>query len=37
MRTFQFSDATSHKFWNIEISGSRFTVTDGKVGSSGQS
>jgi predicted DNA-binding WGR domain protein len=26
MRTFQFSDAKSHKFWNIEVSGSDFTV-----------
>jgi uncharacterized protein (TIGR02996 family) len=36
MRTFQFSDAKSHKFWNIEVSGSSFTVTYGKVGTSGQ-
>ena len=36
MRTFQFSDAKSHKFWNIEVSGSSFTVTYGKIGASGQ-
>ena len=36
MRTFQFSDAKSHKFWNIDISGSSFTVTYGKVGAAGQ-
>jgi uncharacterized protein (TIGR02996 family) len=36
MRTFQFSDAKSHKFWNIEVSGSSFTVTYGKVGAAGQ-
>ncbi len=37
MRTFQYSDAKSHKFWNIAVSGSSFTVTYGKVGSAGQS
>src|SRR4051812_37665888 len=36
MRTFQFSDAKSHKFWNIEVSGDSFTVTYGKVGTAGQ-
>lgn len=36
MRTFQFSDAKSHKFWNIDVSGDSFTVTYGKVGSAGQ-
>jgi uncharacterized protein (TIGR02996 family) len=36
MRTFQYSDAKSHKFWNIEVSGTGFTVTYGKVGSAGQ-
>ncbi len=36
MRTFQYSDAKSHKFWNIEVSGSGFTVTYGKVGAKGQ-
>ncbi len=37
MRTFQYRDAKSHKFWNIAVSGSSFTVTFGKVGSAGQS
>ena len=36
MRTFQYSDAKSHKFWNIDVSGSSFVVTFGKVGASGQ-
>jgi uncharacterized protein (TIGR02996 family) len=36
MRTFQYSDAKSHKFWNIEVSGSSLTVTYGKVGAAGQ-
>jgi uncharacterized protein (TIGR02996 family) len=37
MRTFQYSDAKSHKFWNIDVQGKRFTVTFGKVGTAGQS
>jgi predicted DNA-binding WGR domain protein len=36
MRTFQYSDAKSHKFWNIEVNGNSFTVTYGKIGSAGQ-
>jgi uncharacterized protein (TIGR02996 family) len=36
MRTFQYSDARSHKFWNIDVSGSSFTVTFGKIGTAGQ-
>src|SRR5262249_32714649 len=36
MRTFQYSDAKSHKFWNIEVSGKSFTVTYGKIGAAGQ-
>jgi uncharacterized protein (TIGR02996 family) len=36
MRTFQFSDAKSHKFWNVDVQGTSFTVTYGKVGSAGQ-
>ncbi len=36
MRVFQYSDAKSHKFWNIDVSGSKLTVTYGKVGASGQ-
>lgn len=37
MRTFTYSDAKSHKFWNIELNESSFTVTYGKIGSKGQS
>lgn len=36
MRTFQFSDAKSHKFWTIDVNGTDFTVTYGKVGTAGQ-
>src|SRR5687768_4245894 len=36
MRTFQYSDARSHKFWQIEVAGNSFTVTYGKIGSAGQ-
>jgi uncharacterized protein (TIGR02996 family) len=36
MRTFVFDDGKSHKFWNIELSGTSFTVTYGKVGTQGQ-
>jgi uncharacterized protein (TIGR02996 family) len=36
MRTFQYSDAKSHKFWNIEVTGKSFTVTYGRIGSAGQ-
>jgi uncharacterized protein (TIGR02996 family) len=36
MRTFQFSDAKSHKFWNIDVTGNSFTVAYGKVGTAGQ-
>jgi uncharacterized protein (TIGR02996 family) len=36
MRTFQFSDAKSHKFWNIDVTGTSFTVAYGKVGTAGQ-
>ena len=35
MRTFQLSDAKSHKFWNIDVSGADVTVTYGKVGTAG--
>jgi uncharacterized protein (TIGR02996 family) len=30
------SDAKSHKFWNIDVTGSSFTVTFGKIGTTGQ-
>jgi uncharacterized protein (TIGR02996 family) len=36
MRTFEYSDARSHKFWNIEVQASTFTVHFGKVGTAGQ-
>ena len=36
MRTFQFSDAKSHKFWTIDVTGTAFTVTYGKIGTAGQ-
>jgi uncharacterized protein (TIGR02996 family) len=36
MRTFVYSDASSHKFWNIELLGSSFTVTYGRQGTAGQ-
>ncbi|WP_437193294.1 WGR domain-containing protein [Planctomicrobium sp. SH527] len=32
----EFSDGSSHKFWKIELSGHEFTVTFGKIGTSGQ-
>jgi uncharacterized protein (TIGR02996 family) len=36
MRTFVFNDDKSKKFWNIELKGTSYTVTFGKVGTSGQ-
>jgi uncharacterized protein (TIGR02996 family) len=36
MRTFEFSEGTSNKFWRIEVSGNRTTVTFGKIGTAGQ-
>jgi uncharacterized protein (TIGR02996 family) len=36
MRTFEYSDAKSHKFWNIELKGKSFTVTYGRIGAAGQ-
>jgi uncharacterized protein (TIGR02996 family) len=36
VRTFTFSDARSHKFWNIELKGNSFTVTYGRQGTAGQ-
>jgi uncharacterized protein (TIGR02996 family) len=35
-RTFEYSDATSHKFWNIERQGTSITVNYGRIGSAGQ-
>ncbi len=37
MRTFELSDAKSHKFWNIDVQGKSFTTTFGKIGTAGQS
>ncbi|MBO0697941.1 MAG: WGR domain-containing protein [Zavarzinella sp.] len=37
MRRFTYSDAKSHKFWAIDLKGSSFTVTFGRVGTAGQS
>jgi uncharacterized protein (TIGR02996 family) len=36
MRTFEFKDGKSNKFWNIALKGKSFTVTFGKIGTSGQ-
>ncbi len=36
MRTFSYSDAKSHKFWNVDVKGTDFTVTYGKIGTAGQ-
>jgi uncharacterized protein (TIGR02996 family) len=36
MRTFEFHDGKSGKFWNIELQGHKFTVTFGKLGAKGQ-
>jgi uncharacterized protein (TIGR02996 family) len=36
MRAFTYSDAKSHKFWNIDLQGDKLTVTYGRVGSAGQ-
>src|SRR5436305_14061052 len=36
MRTFEYSEGTSNKFWRIALSGSRTTVTYGKIGTAGQ-
>jgi uncharacterized protein (TIGR02996 family) len=36
MRTFTYSDAKSHKFWNIELQGDKLTVTYGRIGTAGQ-
>jgi uncharacterized protein (TIGR02996 family) len=36
MRSFVFTDEKSNKFWNIELQGTSFTVTFGRVGTKGQ-
>ena len=37
MRKFVYTDDKSSKFWNIDLKGTSFTVTYGKVGAAGQS
>jgi uncharacterized protein (TIGR02996 family) len=37
MRTFEFRDGKSNKFWSIELRGAEHTVTFGKIGTKGQS
>jgi uncharacterized protein (TIGR02996 family) len=36
MRTFEYRDGKSNKFWNIDLQGNAFTVTFGRIGSAGQ-
>jgi uncharacterized protein (TIGR02996 family) len=36
MRTFEFKEGSSSKFWNIELKGKEFTVTFGRIGTKGQ-
>jgi uncharacterized protein (TIGR02996 family) len=36
MRTFELSDATSHKFWSVDVKGDALTVAYGKIGTAGQ-
>jgi predicted DNA-binding WGR domain protein len=36
MRTFEFRDDKSAKFWSIDLQGKRFTVCFGKIGTTGQ-
>jgi uncharacterized protein (TIGR02996 family) len=36
MRTFTYSDDKSHKFWDIDLQGTRFTVRFGRQGTVGQ-
>jgi uncharacterized protein (TIGR02996 family) len=37
MRTFEFVEGASSKFWNITLSGKSFTVQWGRIGTAGQS
>jgi predicted DNA-binding WGR domain protein len=37
MRKFKFVDDQSDKFWNLELSGSSYTVSYGRIGTKGQS
>jgi uncharacterized protein (TIGR02996 family) len=36
MRTFEYSEGTAHKFWNVEVRDNTYYLTFGKVGSKGQ-
>src|SRR5215831_6720723 len=36
MARYEFSDGKSSKFWEIELSGTSFTVRFGRIGTSGQ-
>ena len=36
MPRYEFSEGTSNKFWQIDLSGTSFTTTYGKIGTSGQ-
>jgi predicted DNA-binding WGR domain protein len=36
-RTFVFQEGNSQKFWSIEVKGTDFTVTYGRLGTAGQS
>ncbi len=36
MPRYEFSEGTSNKFWDIQLSGSSFTTTWGKIGTAGQ-
>jgi uncharacterized protein (TIGR02996 family) len=36
MRSFEFRDGKSNKFWTIDLQGNAFTVTFGRIGSAGQ-
>jgi uncharacterized protein (TIGR02996 family) len=36
MRTFEYKDDKSNKFWSIELQGNQFTVTFGRIGTAGQ-
>ena len=36
MPRYELSEGTSHKFWEIELSGASFTTTYGRIGTAGQ-
>ncbi|MEY4613282.1 MAG: hypothetical protein RL179_1255 [Planctomycetota bacterium] len=37
MKRFEFKDAKSNKFWEVEVKGKNLQVTFGKIGTEGQS